>query len=143
MTKFISKYVADQIENWIKGTSFPAPPSNTYLAAFTAAPTARDGTGGTEVSTAGTAYARQAIGSGSWGSTTTSGSGTTSVEQSTNTPTINYAQATANWGTIVGVGLYDAATGGNFLAYGDLSSSVVINTNDTLQVPATNLEFQV
>lgn len=142
MTQFKSNYLADAQLNWFKGTAFPAAPSNVYVALFTTAPTSRAGTGGTEVSTSGTAYARQAIASSGWGAVSTSGSGVTSIEQILQSANVTFPTATSNWGTIVGAGLYDASTGGNFLEYGDLSSSQTVNNGNTFQIPANNLIVQ-
>ena len=140
MAQFKSKYLADAALNWFKGTAYPSAPANTYVALFTAAPTARDGTGGTEVS--GGAYARQAIASTGWAAVATSGSGLTAIEQISQSAAINFPTATANWGTVVGVGMYDAATAGNFLEYGDLSAAQVVNSGNTFQIPASNLVVQ-
>lgn len=139
--KIVGKYVADAVLAAIKGTAFPLP-ANIYVAAILTAPTARDGTGIAEVSTVSTGYARQAVASTGWNAASTSGSGLTSLEQITQTALITWSAATANWGTIIGIALYDAATGGNFWGYGDLSASVIINANDTFQVPAADLAFQ-
>lgn len=137
MAQFKSNYLADAQLNWFKGTAFPAAPANTYVALFTVAPTSRAGTGGTEVS--GGAYARQAIASSAWNAVSTSGSGLTSIEQITQVNAITFPTATANWGTIVGMGLYDAVSGGNLLEYGDLTTSQVVNNGNTFQVPATDI----
>lgn len=142
MAKFTSKYVADNYLSWLKGTTYPAAPANTYLALFTAAPTSRDGTGGTEVSTAATAYARQAIASGGWAAISTSGSGLSLIEQILNSGVVTFPTATANWGTIVGAALMDASTNGNMLDYADLSASQVVNTGNTFQFNANGFTVQ-
>lgn len=140
MAQFKSNYLADAALNWYKGTAYPSAPANVYVALFTVAPTSRAGTGGTEVS--GGSYARQAIASTAWQAVATSGSGLTAIEQLAQTNAITFPTATANWGTVVGIGLYDAVTGGNFLEYGDLSASQVVNNGNTFQVPAQNLIVQ-
>ena len=139
MAKFIGKTLRDDILNWLKGTAFPATLANTYVAALTTAPTAIDGTGAVEVSTSGTAYARQAVASSGWSAISASGSGLSALEVISNSALIAFAQATANWGTVVGLALYDASTAGNLLAYGDLTTSVAVNSGDTLQVPIGDL----
>mgnify|MGYP003652141753 CR=1 FL=1 len=40
---------------------------------------------------------------------------------------------TASWGTVVAVGIFDATTAGNLLAYANLSSSAAITTGDVLR----------
>jgi len=106
------------------GTSYTAP-STLYVALFTVAPS--DTGGGTEVTTTGTAYARQI------GAFTVSG-GTAS-----NTSAIEYATATANYGTVVAVGIYDASTSGNLLAYGSLVSTKVVSTGDIFRFNTSDL----
>jgi hypothetical protein len=44
------------------------------------------------------------------------------------------ARPTATWGTIVGVGILDAASGGNLLYYGPLSVPRTVNNGDSFSV---------
>ena len=94
------------LDELLKATPFTKP-TTIYLALFTTAPNL-DGTGGTEVSTSGTAYGRIAIpvASGSW-----SGPAGSNLEYS-NAAELSFNVPTANWGTIVGSGLYDSDIGG-------------------------------
>jgi hypothetical protein len=140
MAKFTSQYLADALLNWFKGSAFPAAPANVYLALYTTAPTARDGTGGVEVT--GGSYARQAIASGGWGALSSSGSGLSLLRQIAQSGVINFPTATADWGTIVGMALLDAATLGNLLEYGDLTASQSVLNGNTFQVPATDAIVQ-
>lgn len=142
MAKFSSKYTADNFLAWLKGTAYPAAPANTYIALFTATPTGRDGTGGVEVSTSGTGYARQAVASTAWSAVASAGSGLSTVEQITSSNAITFPVATANWGTIVGIGLYDASSGGHLLDYADMNASQVINNGNQFQVNAGSLAVQ-
>lgn len=103
------------------------PPSTVYVALFTSMPTYS--TAGTEVSTSGTAYARQPIlctapASGGW--TGPAGANDTYSNQSN----IVFATPTATWGTIVGAGLFDAATAGNLLYFSQLSTAKTVNNGD-------------
>lgn len=91
------------------------PPAAVYLALFTVAPT--DSTAGTEVS--GGSYAREAI-------TFSAASG----GQVAIASAIEFAEATASWGTIVAVGILDASSGGNLLAFSALDSNVAIASGD-------------
>ena len=106
------------------GTSYTAP-STLYVALFTVAPS--DTGGGTEVTTTGTAYARQ------------TGAFTVSGGTASNTSAIEYATATANYGTVVAVGIYDASTSGNLLAYGSLVSTKVVSTGDIFRFNTSDL----
>jgi hypothetical protein len=49
--------------------------------------------------------------------------------QIANTAQISFATPTASWGTIVAIGIYDAATGGNLLAWATVPAQTV-NAND-------------
>lgn len=80
-----------------------------YIALFTAVGTDA-GTGFTEVS--GGSYARAATAGADWNSP--SGSAPSSIS---NANTITFPTATADWGSVIAFGLYDASTGGNLLAW--------------------------
>jgi len=103
-------------------------PSAVYLALFTSAPT--DAGGGTELS--GNAYARQAI------TMATSG---TSPTLCTNSSAVEFPTATASWGTIVAVGVFDASSSGNLLAWADLASNRSVGSGDIFRVPANDLDI--
>jgi hypothetical protein len=96
------------------------PPTTVYVALFTATPTSAGG--GTEVS--GGAYARQSA-------AFTTSSGTT--DATSNSANVTFPVATANWGTITSFALFDAATGGNMLYFGNLTANVTINTGGQFQ----------
>ena len=117
------------LEHTLGITSFTAP-TTTYLALFTSDPT--DAGSGTEVSTSGTAYARQSI---SW-NTPSSGSTTNSAD-------VTFPQATGNYGTVTHIGIYDASSAGNLLYHGALSASKSVETNDTFIVEAGDLSVSL
>ena len=100
-------------------------PTAWYLGLFTAAP--GEAGGGTEVSGGG--YVRKAV--------TFSVSG----NLATNTAAIEFDVATADWGTITHVAVFDASTGGNQIAYATLTTSKTIATGDVLRVPAGDLDI--
>jgi len=102
-------------------------PTAWYLALFTSNP-AEDASG-TEVSTSGTAYARQ------------SASFTVSGNTASNSAAIEYPTATASFGTVTHVGVFDASTGGNLIAYSALDTSKAISTGDVFRVPAGDLDI--
>jgi hypothetical protein len=120
--------VADYYENKILDHMLRAqaftPPSTVYVALYTTAPT--DAGGGTEVS--GGSYARQPV-------TFSAASGGSII----NSADITFPQATADWGTIVAVGLFDASTAGNLLWYGNLTTSKTVNSGDIFTISAGNL----
>lgn len=97
MTGF-SDYTAKNELNWLTGlTAQPALPA-VWLALFTTAPTSDAGTGGTEVSTSGTAYARTQI----------AGNLTTNGTTASGNPTLHFASVPA-W-IVQGMTIYDATS---------------------------------
>ena len=115
------------LDHILKTTSF-AVPTNIYVALYTVAPTASGG--GTEVS--GNGYARKVHNSWDAGS-----SGATE-----NTGALTFDPASGgNWGTVLAFGIFDAITGGNFLAWGDLTASKDVNDGDTAEFAAGALDI--
>jgi hypothetical protein len=115
----------------LRNTTTPGfPPATVYLALFTAAPT--DQGGGTEVSGGG--YARQAV---TFAAPTDNGA--SSGSQTSPTADVTFPVATADYGTVVAAGLFDAATGGNLLLYGSLTESKTINAGDQFKMPSAGL----
>lgn len=106
-----------------------------YLGLFTAAP--NETGGGTEVSTSGTAYARQAVASNF------EIAGTTAAGECNNDTQIVFPTATADWGTITYGGLFDAASGGNLIMYAQLPSSKLIEAGDTFRYPVGGVKGEI
>jgi len=123
-----SNYLELKILEHTLGISSYTAPTTTYLALFTSDPT--DAGTGTEVS--GGSYARQSI---SWN---TPASGAT-----TNSADVTFPQATANYGTVTHIGIYDASSAGNLLYHGALSASKSVETNDTFIVEAGDLSVSL
>jgi hypothetical protein len=106
-------YTDNALLNAMHGKASYTAPSNLYVGLSTTTPTA----GGTNVTEpSGGAYARVTVPSSSFGSAS-SGS-------ITNTSTVNFTQATASWGTITYVVVYDASSAGNLLWYAPYSQVV-------------------
>lgn len=99
-----------------------------YLGLFTTKPT--QSSSGQEVT--GGNYSRQSIPSGAW----TYDSASNRME---NNALISFNAASASWGTIRAVGLFDNSAGGNLLWYTYLSTPISINTNETLALSASTL----
>lgn len=119
-------------------------PASWHFALFTT--NAGEAGGQTEVS--GGSYARVAVarslanfaGTQAAASTTasTGTSGTTS-----NNGAITFPAPTANWGTVTGVGIFDAATGGNLWFYNPLTTSRTVNSGDSAPLfPISSLTYQ-
>lgn len=126
----ISDYLEQAILNSIfRNTAFPAEPSNVYIALFTTATT--DAGGGTEVT--GGSYARATVSTTSQWTAPGVGGATSNIND------IAFAQATAGWGTITNVGIFDAISGGNLLFHGALSASKAVSTDDIFKFLAGDL----
>lgn len=119
----LSTYAKNLIVNGVFRGQAVTLPSNIYVGLYTAAPT--DAGGGTEVS--GNAYARQAV---------TYGAPTDGVAENTE---ITFPTPTGSWGTVTHFGLFDAASGGNLLAWDALSASRAVATDDTVTIAANAL----
>lgn len=124
------------------------PPTDIYIALVTSAPTAA--AGGTEVSTSGTGYARQAVPCSltDWSSTiadldTAVSTGTTGVT-SNNSP-VNFGTATTSWGTISHWEGWTAVTGGTRMIWGTIVNGSGVPTprsvgaGDPVSFPASAL----
>lgn len=120
-------------------------PATVYIALFTANPT--DTGGGTEVT--GGSYARVAVTSSlaNWAGTqaaasTTASSGTSGT--TSNNAAITFPTPSANWGTITGVGIFDASSAGNLLIWSALTTSKTVNNGDPApSFAAAALTFQI
>ena len=120
-TNFLETEILDHV---FAGNAYTAP-GTIYVGLFAAAP--GEAGGGTEVS--GGSYARQA--------------GTFSVTGNTATTTgaIEWPTATGTWGTITHIGIFDASTGGNMMAYASLTASKTIASGDVFRIPAGDIDI--
>jgi hypothetical protein len=119
-----STYLENAMLNAVLLNTSYTSPSSVYVALYTVSP--GPGGGGTEVSTSGTAYVRQAA------TFNTPGSGST-----TNSADILFPAATGSgWGTISYFAIWDDPSAGNMLYYGSLTASKVINVGDQLKFAA-------
>lgn len=110
---------------WLLTANAATRPTAWYLALYTAAPS--DTGGGTEVS--GGSYVRKAV------------SFTVSGDTASNSAAVEFDVATTAWGTISHVGVFDASSGGNLIAYAALTASKTIDSGDVLRVPAGDLDI--
>ena len=122
-----SNYLAGEILDDVFSGNAYSPPGTFYLALYTSAPTASGGS--TERS--GNGYVRQTV------------AFTTTAQQSSNTAAVEFPTATADWGTIVAVGVFDASTSGNLLAFGNLTASKSIVSGDVLRITAGDLDINL
>ena len=123
-----SDYLEDKVlEHVFGGNAFTAP-SSLHVALFTSAPS--DTGGGTEVS--GGSYARQ---------TATFNVSGTNPTTATNAAAVEYPTATADYGTVVAVGIFDASSSGNLLAYANLTASKTVSSGDVFRFDAGDIDI--
>tara|TARA_R100000773_G_C4212002_1_gene111355 strand:+ start:1190 stop:1579 length:390 start_codon:yes stop_codon:yes gene_type:complete len=120
-------YLEDALLKHVFTNTAYTSPSTVYAALFTVAPS--DTGGGTEVS--GGAYARQSM------AFSVSGTGTLA----TNSAAVEYPTATADYGTVVAVGIFDASTSGNLLAYANLTASKTVSSGDVFRFNAGDVDI--
>ena len=123
-----SDYLENELLDHVFANAAFTSPTTVYLALYTANPT--DAGGGTEVSGAG--YARQAITFG-----TPAAAGLIS-----NTAAVSFTASGGNYGTVTGVGIFDALTVGNLLAW-DAITSATVNDTDTLEFAIGDIDISL
>ena len=121
-TNFLETEILDHV---FAGAAYTAPTTK-YLALFTAV---ADGEAGSVTELSGSAYARQTV------------AFTTSGNTTSNNAAVEFPTATGNWGTVTHVGVYDASSSGNLMAYATLSASKTIETGDVFRVPSGDLDI--
>ena len=133
----LTNYLEDKIVNHVFGSTTYTKPTNWYVGLLTATPS--DSASGTEVS--GGSYARQVC------AFTITGSG---IAEAKNTSSITFPTATADWGIVGWVGIYDADASGNLVAYQNLQKSdfsttttKTINDGDIFKFNASTIKIQL
>ena len=127
MSNAKSDYLRGAIANAVLRNTPYSSPTTVYVALFTVAPT--NSTAGTEVP-GGLGYSRQAV---AFNTTATPGQVANSV-----TVTVGPCTTTA-WGTVVATAIMDAATNGNMLYFGLLSSTKTVAVGDSVSFNAGEL----
>lgn len=139
MTTIKSKFLQDACISILRGVAPTLPTAHLSVALITTAPTDRSGTSMVEAS--GGSYARQSITFANLPAPSTSGSGLTAIEQSSNAAQLSYTNMPSC--TVVGVAVYDDAGTPNLLYYADLTGgSQVVAAGATFNLPASNVTFQ-
>jgi len=128
----MSDYLENKLIDFVfRGQTF-TPPATLYIALFT---TADNDAGSARVEVSGGSYARVAVTSSLTNWAGTQGAGTTVASNGTsgttsNNSAITFASPTANWGTVQGMGIFDALSGGNELWYGTFATPKTVNNLD-------------
>lgn len=124
-----SDYLENKLLDHALATTAYTAPAAVYVGLHTGSPL-DDNSGANEVS--GGSYARQ---SASFAAAS-AGSAATNA-------TITFPAATANWGTISHISIYDASTAGNLLFHGAVTTSKTIESGDTFQISSGNLTISL
>ena len=120
----MSNYLENALINAVlRNTSYTSP-TTVYVGLFTSDPT--DAGTGTEVS--GGSYARTSV---------TMAAPSDGVSSSS--ADVEFPQATASWGTVSHVGIYDASTAGNLLFHTALDTSKAIASGDVFKIASGSL----
>jgi hypothetical protein len=122
----LSNYFETEMLEWGFTNAAVTRPTAWYVALFTAAPS--DTGGGTELSTGG--YARQAV------------TFTVTGDTASNNAVIDFVSS-GDWGNITHVGVFDALTTGNLLAWGALTAARDPASGDTIRFAASALTLQL
>lgn len=120
-----SNFLELELLDHVFGAAAYTAPATLYFALFTVTPS--DSGGGTEV--AGGSYARVGMTNNATNFPAASGGA------KSNGVAITFPAATAAWGTVVAMGVFDAGSGGNLLAWGALTTSKTISNGDTASFP--------
>ena len=120
-----SNHAENLVLDWLLTNGTATRPTAWYVGLFTSDPT--DADTGTEVS--GGSYARTAV--------TFSVTG----NAATNTAAVEFPAATASWGTVSHIAIYDASTGGNMLFHTALDTAKAITDGDVFRIPTGDLDF--
>jgi hypothetical protein len=122
-----SDYLEDAVLNYVFRNTGTPTSANVYLALYTVTPS--DTGGGTEVSGAG--YARQATAFDA-----------SSGGAITNTSAESFTASGGTYGTVVAVGIFDAVTGGNLLAWDGINSTTIAD-GDKITFPIGDIDISL
>lgn len=124
----LTNYTENAIMNWFRGTAMPTAPATVWVALFNGDP-GEAGSGGTEVTTTIRVAGRVAV-----------PFGTITANAIANSGIVDFGSA-AGAATVNNFGLFDAATGGNLLCKGALTTarSVAIGNSVTFATGTLSL----
>ncbi len=126
-----SQYFATQVLSWVKGAPFPTALANVYVSLHSSDP-GTAGTSGDVTNTITNSVNRTTISSAALSAVAGASGGGFEI---TNTGVVQLTTSANNSTpiTVTHFGVWDAASGGNFLASGQLTSSVDVELGDTVQ----------
>lgn len=133
ITMTLTNYERNRIQDVRYGGSASYTKAATvYIALFTAAPSVTGG--GTEVT--GGSYARVAVTNDAtnWPNAVAGLKG--------NAVALTFAQATASWGTVTHMAIFDAPTGGNMQEFATLAAAKTVQNGDVVQFGVNSIQMQ-
>jgi hypothetical protein len=135
---FVYNAFSDFLEAKVLGHLFLATPyvapAAFWVALFTAGATDAGVSGTTGVEPPGaSAYARQPV---TWVAAPAQDDGSSAVW---NNAVLQWQPATTGWGTLTGLGVFDAVTAGNLLAYAPLVIPKFVSYGDAVRFPVNTL----
>jgi hypothetical protein len=122
-----SDYLEDAVLNYVFRNTGTPTTTTVYLGLYNVTPS--DTGGGTEVT--GSGYARQATAFGA-----------SSAGAINNTTAKVFTASGGSYGTVVAVGIFDAVTGGNLLAWDNITTSIITD-GDTLTFPIGDINISL
>ncbi len=125
MSDALTDTFENRVLNWLLTSSSVTRPSAWYVGLFTSGNGPSDSASGTEIS--GNGYTRKVI------------AFTVTNNVGSNNAVITFPTATGNWGTVAVAGIFDASSGGNLIAYANLTNTKDIQTSDILQIASGDL----
>lgn len=138
----MSNYLADKVLNHVARTGSWTKPTNLYFALASADLTAANVTANElPIGTGGYARATVAVADAQWNAPATSGA----YRVITNVNAINFGTASANLNgsnPIGFIGIYDAATAGNLLYYGTISTPRAVLSGDPITIAAGAVQIE-
>jgi hypothetical protein len=131
LTNYGEKLALDLTTNALN--DLPTPAGTRLVALYTTAP-GETGLGGVEVS--GGSYVRKPV---TFGPAGISGPDTVA----SNTAEVLFDEATASWGNIVAMAIFDNAATPNMIWYGNLSAPKTVDVNDQIRFPIGSILLSI
>ena len=119
-------YLENGVLNEVFGAEAFVPPATLYLGLSTTTPT---DAGGNITEPSGGSYARVAV------TNNTTNWPTTTTGEKANGAAVAFPLATASWGTVTHLVIYDAETDGHVLCLAELIPQKAVESGDTLSFP--------
>ena len=137
----VNSRMSSTLEYWYGARAIPAAPASYWVALSTTTPNS-DGSNFTEPA-GGLGYTRQQYDNIS-GNFTTASLGTGPNQQVVrNVNAVAFDQASGSWGTITHWGLYDAASGGNVVDFGPLTTARNVQAGEQWSFAQNEMQFRL